>query len=175
MNALVLGIGNILLSDEGAGVRALQEFATRYEVPSTVQLVDGGTCGMELLQYIQGQDLLIILDVVKSGNPPGTIMKIEGEEVPALFQKRISPHQLGLSDLLAAAKLTDSMPEKIILFGIEPDYIKTGLAISPKVRKNMGRFTGMVARELLSSGLDVKTRKSGREGPQKCVSQFPQE
>lgn len=174
MNALVLGIGNLLLSDEGAGVRALQEFADRYEVPSLVQLLDGGTCGIELLQHIQGKDCLIILDVVKSGKPPGTIVKLEGEKVPAFFQSRISPHQLGLSDLLAAASLTDSMPRKIILFGIEPACIETGLAISPEVRKNMGRLAAMVAGVLFSFGFEVKVRTSGKESSLKCALPFPQ-
>ena len=160
MNILVLGIGNLLLQDEGAGVRALAEFERRYAAPAGVELLDGGTSGIELLQYLRGRDYLIILDVVKSGNPPGTIIRMEGEEVPALFQKKISPHQLGLSDLLAAVQLTDRLPRGVVLFGIEPKSIDTGLEMSAEVGRNLGALAHMVARELVSLGLAVEA-KSG--------------
>jgi hydrogenase maturation protease len=160
VNILVLGIGNLLLQDEGAGVRAVEEFGRRYETPEGVELLDGGTSGIELLQYIQGKDCLILLDVVKSGNPPGTFTRLEGENVPALFQKKISPHQLGLSDLLASAQLIDKMPKRVVLFGIEPKSIETGLEMSEEVGGAIGQLADMVALELASLGLDV-TPKSG--------------
>jgi len=155
LNILVLGIGNLLLQDEGAGVRAVDEFGKKYVTPAGVELLDGGTSGIELLQYIRGRDLLIILDVVKSGNPPGTIIRLEGEDVPALFQKRISPHQLGLSDLLAVSQLTDSMPKQIVLFGIEPKSMETGLGMSEDVGRNIENMADMVALELVSLGLEA--------------------
>jgi len=158
LNILVLGIGNLLLQDEGAGVRVVEEFESKYATPAGVELLDGGTSGIELLQYIQGRDHLILLDVVKSGNPPGTIIRLEGKDVPALFQKKISPHQLGISDLLAVAQLTDMMPKQVVLLGIEPKSIETGLELSEEVGRNIGRLADMVARELVSLGLDVTTK-----------------
>jgi hydrogenase maturation protease len=155
LKVLVLGIGNLLLQDEGAGVRALEEFERRYGVPAGVELLDGGTSGMELLQYIQGRSHLILLDVVKGGNPPGTIIRLEGEDVPALFRKKISPHQLGISDLLATARLIGRMPDNVVLFGIEPKSIDTGLEMSDEVGRNIGRLADMVAMELNSLGVDV--------------------
>ena len=155
MNILVLGIGNLLLQDEGAGVRAVEEFERRYAIPVGVELLDGGTSGIELLQYIQGKDCLILIDVVKSGNPPGTLIRLEGQNVPALFQKKISPHQLGLSDLLATAQLIDRMPKRVVLFGIEPKSIETGLEMSEEVGGTIGRLADMVALELASLGLNV--------------------
>jgi len=155
VNILVLGIGNLLLQDEGAGVRAVEEFERNYEIPPGVELLDGGTSGIELLQYIQGKDYLILLDVVKSGNAPGTFVRLEGEKVPALFQKKISPHQLGVSDLLATAQLIDGMPRRVVLFGIEPKSIETGLGMSGEVGGAIGRLADMVALELTSLGLDV--------------------
>ena len=95
MNILILGVGNLLLQDEGAGVRALMLFEQKYELPPGIECLDGGTSGMELLHHIEDRDRLIILDVVKSGNLPGTVVRLEAEEVPALFRKKISPHQLG--------------------------------------------------------------------------------
>lgn len=155
LKVLVLGIGNLLLQDEGAGVRAVEEFGRRYAVPEGVELLDGGTSGIELLQYIQGRDRLILIDVVKSGNPPGTIIRLEGEEVPALFQKKISPHQLGISDLLATAMLIDKIPKQVTLFGIEPKSVETGLELSEEVGGKIGRLADMVALELTALGLEV--------------------
>jgi len=155
VNILVLGIGNLLLQDEGAGVRAVEEFERNYVTPAGVELLDGGTSGIGLLQYIQGKDYLILLDVVKSGNPPGTCIRLEGEKVPALFRQKISPHQLGISDLLATAQLIDGMPKRVVLFGVEPKSIETGLEMSEEVGGTIGRLADMVALELTSLGLEV--------------------
>ncbi len=120
MNVLVLGIGNVLMTDDSVGIRVINELERRFRFPENVELLDGGTSGIELLSYIVNRDYLIIVDAIKSDLPPGTVVKVEGEDVPAKFMTRISPHQLGLSDLLAAATLTGELPKQMVLFGIEP-------------------------------------------------------
>ena len=159
MNILVMGIGNILLQDEGAGVRAVEEFARRYETPASVGLLDGGTSGIELLQHIPGRGVLVLIDVVRNGEPYGTLSRFEGDAVPSLFQNKISPHQLGLSDLLATARLVGSMPEKVILYGIEPKTIETGLEMSAEIAGNIGRLTDLIADEIRSLGVTVTSRQ----------------
>ncbi len=158
MNVLVMGIGNLLLQDEGAGVRVIEKFERLYEPLEGVELLDGGTSGIELLYYIQGRDVLILVDVVRCGSPWGTVCRFEGTEVPALFQQKISPHQLGISDLLATARLTDSLPEKIVLFGIEPKCIDTGLELTEEIAQKITSLTGMIADELTALGLPVTPR-----------------
>jgi hydrogenase maturation protease len=162
MNILVLGIGNLLLSDEGAGVRALEAIEQRFDIPPGVELLDGGTSGMELLGYLQGRDAVIIIDAVTCGKPPGTIVRLEGDQVPALFRRKISPHQLGLSDLLAAARLTDSLPAEVILIGVEPKELGTGLKLSNKVAGVMEELAVLVALELESLGARVAMKKGAR-------------
>jgi len=157
VDILVLGIGNVLLRDEGVGVRAINELERRYRFSSEVELLDGGTAGIELLRHISGRDYLIIIDVVKSGQSPGTVVRIEGENVPAVFRNRISPHQLGLSDLLAAAILTDELPGNIILFGVEPASLDQGLDLSDSVEASMGKLLHVVCDELESLGCNVET------------------
>jgi hydrogenase maturation protease len=110
VRALVMGVGNVLLSDEGVGVRIIEELEHRYRFPEEVEILDGGTSGIELLRFFDERDHLIIVDAVSADHPPGTVMRIEGADVPATFETRITPHQLGLSDLLATAKLTGQMP-----------------------------------------------------------------
>ena len=171
MSALVLGAGNVLLMDEGIGIRAIEELQRRYDVPDDVNLVDGGTSGIELLRFFDGMDHLIIIDAISAGKPPGTVMRVEGDDVPATFETRITPHQLGLSDLLATAKLTDVMPGHLVLFGIEPKTLESGLGFSPEVETSLEKLMGHVVGELRQLGYAVE--KCSEERP--CRSRFWEE
>lgn len=153
MNVLVLGIGNILLHDEGVGVRAIEELEQYYSFPDGVELVDGGTCGLELRDTMSGRDLLVIIDAMKHGSPPGTVYRLDDGGVPAHFHTRISPHQLGISDLLATMALTDSLPSRMVLFGVEPLDLSTGLGLSPAVAEGLAKVVVAVGEELARQGL----------------------
>lgn len=92
MRILVLGVGNILLTDEAIGVRIVEALEQRYTLPDFVEILDGGTAGMELLGDMASRDHLIIADaIVSKKNAPGTIMVLRDDEVPALFTNKISP------------------------------------------------------------------------------------
>lgn len=156
MDILVLGIGNVLLTDEGIGVRALKEIERRYSFSDDVELLDGGTAGIELLRHIRHRKHLIIIDAMTFDQKPGTVMRVEGEDVPAAFRTRISPHQLGLSDLLAAAMLTDELPENLVLFGVEPESIDIGLDLTDTVEASVDKLIGAVTDELRTIGCSVK-------------------
>ena len=156
LNVLVLGLGNILLSDEGAGVKAVEELEHRYDCSSAVQIVDGGTIGLELLPYFEGCSHILIIDAVKTGKKPGTIVKIE--DPPAYFRTRTSPHQIGLADVMGVAAITDILPRDITLFGIEPKQISTGLDLSTEVAQNVSRLVDMVAAELEAIGVEVQVK-----------------
>ncbi len=155
MKILVLGIGNVLLTDEGIGVRALKELERMYTFPPNVELLDGGTAGIELLRHIRKRDYLIIIDAMKCSQEPGTVVRIEGDDVPKAFRSRISPHQLGLSDLLAAAMLTDELPKKLVLFGVEPESIDIGLDLTDTVEASVDKLLCAVADELRSIGCSL--------------------
>jgi len=150
---LILGVGNILLSDEGVGCRTVEELEQRYQFPEAVRLLDGGTAGMELIGAISEADHLILIDALAAGRPPGTVVRVEGEDVPATFQTRISPHQLGISDVLAAATITGDLPASMVLFGIEPESMATGLALSAVVRAGLEKIIKAVVEELTGLGL----------------------
>lgn len=155
LNVLVMGVGSILMTDEGIGIRAVEELQKRYRFPENVEILDGGTSGIELLSYISGRDYLIIIDAIKSGNPAGTVLKVEGEDVPAQFRTRISPHQLGISDLLAAASLTGEMPKQLVLFGIEPKEIVLGIGLSREVRRGLEHLIEVIVEDLRRIGCVV--------------------
>ena len=152
MDILILGIGNVLLTDEGIGVRALKELERRFTFPDNVELLDGGTAGIELLRHIRMRDYLIIIDAMKFDQEPGTVFRVEGADVPAAFRTRISPHQLGLSDLLAAAMLTDELPKNLVLFGVEPESIDIGLDLTDTVEASVEKLVNAVADELRTIG-----------------------
>jgi hydrogenase maturation protease len=158
LNVLVLGVGNILLSDEGAGVRAVEELQNRYNCPDTVEIVDGGTVGFELLPYFDDRSHILIIDAVKTGNKPGTIVRID--DPPAFFQKKVSPHQIGIADVMGIAVITDNMPKNIALFGIEPKELSTGLNLSTEIARNLSRLVDMVVAELKSIGIKVQAKNS---------------
>ena len=133
MKVIVLGLGNILLRDEGVGVRVIEALAQRYVLPAGVEVVDGGTVGMDLLDTLAGCDHLLICDAVKIGAPPGSVVKLVDGQVPALFQTRYSPHQIGLSEVLATLTLTDEAPAAVTLIGIVPADLDLGIELSPLV------------------------------------------
>lgn len=159
MSVLILGVGNVLMSDEGVGVRAIEEIQNRFQFHGDVELLDGGTSGIELLRYISRKDHLIIIDAIKGGHPPGTVLRVEGEDVPARFRTRISPHQLGISDLLAAAALTGEMPKNLVLFGIEPKRIELGLGFSDEVKASFDKLISVVAEEIRGLGYTLEPRE----------------
>ncbi len=152
MKALVLGVGNVLLGDEGVGVRVVEELDNRYQFPEEVSILDGGTAGIELLRYIEGRDLLIVIDAMRAGLSPGEVFRVEGEEVPQRFMTRISPHQIGLSDLLAAGILSECIPRRMVLFGVEPECLETGIRLSGPVNASLPKLIGAVLAELDQSG-----------------------
>lgn len=161
MRVLVLGVGNVLMRDEALGVRAVEELGRRFRFPQDVELLDGGTSGIELLSYIRDRNYLIVIDAVKSGNPPGTIVRIEGEDVPAKFMTKISPHQLGIADLLATATISGHLPEKIVLFGIEPKAVELGLGLSDEVKASFERLIDVVLKELQDAGCAAERVSAG--------------
>ncbi len=148
MSVLVLGVGNMLLRDEGAGVRVVAELEARYRFAPDVAVVDGGTAGMELLDVIAGNEHLILIDALKTGAEPGTVVRLAGEEVPALFRTKMSPHQVGLSDVLAALTLTEEKPGDVVLIGIVPKDLGTGLELSAEIEAGLERMIDLVVAEL---------------------------
>ena len=145
---LVLGMGNLLLEDEGLGVRALEILQQRYEIPPEVELLDGGTTGMGLLDDISGREHLIVLDAVQTGDPPGTLVRLAGDDVPVYFSMRISPHQLGLSDVLATLELSGEKPAEVVVLGLVPQSLEMSLELSGLINGKLGDLAGAAVREL---------------------------
>lgn len=154
-NILVLGVGNVLLSDEGAGVRVVEQLQRSYVFPPQVELIDGGTMGLDLLGYLDDKSHLFIVDAIVSTQPPGSLLIEKLLDPPAYFRQKISPHQIGLSELLAVAAMQDCLPPAITLFGIVPLDLSTGIGMSREVSGAVGQVVLAVVQELGLLGVEV--------------------
>jgi len=113
---LVLGLGNILMNDDAVGVLLAQKLTKKFNQSDCLKIVDGGTLGLDLLNYIEWADKLIIVDGVNLDLEPGTVVRIEGEDISSVFETKLSPHQMGLKDILLAADLIDCKPDRIVFW-----------------------------------------------------------
>ncbi len=158
MAVVVLGIGNILLSDEGVGVRAVEALERAYRLPDSVSLIDGGTCAMEMLEQLENLDALIVIDCVRHGQPPGTPVLLRDEDVPVFFKTKLSPHQVGLCDVLASLQLTGRAPKHTAIIGIQPASLELGMELTPPVATRLPELLAMTVAELRGLGIDVRER-----------------
>lgn len=134
---VVLGIGNTLLSDEGAGVHAVRRLQARGEAPEGVELLDGGTLSFTLAGPIEDTEALIVIDAAELGTAPGVVRVYEGEAMDRFLgaSRKRSVHEVGLLDLLAVAALAGRLPERRALVGIQPEALDWGEAPSAPVAR----------------------------------------
>lgn len=144
---VILGVGNLLLTDDGVGIHAIQKLQAEYSLPGGVQVVDGGTCGLDLLQFLEGVDHLIIIDAARLGKSPGSIVRLEGDQVPAYLALKTSPHEIGLPELLFTARLTDIYPQRVVVFGVQPESIETHLGLTTAVAERLDELVELAALE----------------------------
>jgi hydrogenase maturation protease len=155
----IMGVGNILFTDEGVGVRVLEMLIEQYDFPPNVKMVDGGVLGMNLLGTISEADQLIVIDAVRNGQEPGTLYRLEGEDIPQRVLAKNSLHQVDLLEALTFCEALDKHPETLII-GIEPRDIKTvGLEMTPIVVGKMQAMVEMVILELEILGVTASHRQ----------------
>ena len=145
---VVLGVGNILMADEGLGVRCVDTIERGGSLPPDVVCIDGGTSTHELLEDLESLDLLVIVDAAATGKPPGTIVRLEGTSIPAAFSNKMSPHQHGINDLLASLTLLGRAPGRLVLFGVEPQTMRLSMDLSPAVSAVLPELCRRVVREV---------------------------
>jgi hydrogenase maturation protease len=155
----VLGLGNILLQDEGAGVHAIETLRKDFAFPKNIQLVDGGTIGLDLLSFIEGMDKILIIDAVNIKKKPGTIVIVDDENIPSLISAKLSVHEIAFPDVLSVLRLLGTKPARMTLIGIQPESIDAGFNMSEAVNKNFGRLVNTVIEKLNEWGVQVKRTK----------------
>jgi len=141
------------MNDDAAGVLVVQTLAGKYEFPEELTLLDGGTLGLDILPYLEGVDRLLVVDAVETGDPPGTIIRMTGDDIPLALATKVSPHQMGLKDLLLVADLQGYAPREMVLWGVQPGSIEMDIELSPEVAESLGILQDKVLAELESWGL----------------------
>lgn len=150
---VLLGLGNTLFGDEGLGIRALERLLERYRLPPEVAALDGGVLGLELLAHVEGATHLLVIDAVQTGRAPGTLVRLEGEDIQAVLALKLSMHQVGFQEVLAMSALRGTTPPRLVVWGMEPATLETGLDLSETVAARLDHLVEAVVGELRRWGL----------------------
>lgn len=158
MNILLLGIGNVLWADEGFGVRVIERLQKGYRFPDCVKVMDGGTQGVYLVEHVQAADVLIVFDAVDYNLPPGTLKRIENDDVPNfLGAKKMSLHQTGFQEVLAMAQMLGSYPQHLLLIGVQPEELDDyGGSLRPSVKAQIQPAIDMALDYLQAFGIEAE-------------------
>jgi hydrogenase maturation protease len=157
---LILGLGNLLCSDDGLGALAAQRIAETRTLPDGVKVLDGGTLGLALLPYLEDAERAILIDAIAADGPPGTLVRLEGDEVGPAVAARLSVHQVGVSDLIEAARWRDRVPPTLVLLGSVPETIELGVGLSPRVQATFPQLIEVVCEEAGRLGFSLE-KKAG--------------
>jgi len=145
---MLLGVGNLLFTDEGVGIHVIQALLKEYTFPENVSVEDGGVLGINLLGIISRADELIVVDAIRNGGPPGTLYRLEGDDIPKRILAKNSLHQVDLLEALTLCQALDKVPETVII-GVEPQDIETlGLDLTPPVQAKLEDLMAMALQEL---------------------------
>ena len=151
------------MKDEKLGVHAINTIRELYDYPPELEIIDGGTLGLDLLPIFEDCDKLVIVDAVNFGREPGYIGVLEDEQIPAAIFSKISVHQIGLADLITVARLKGIMPSRLCLIGMQPapEDFSLGLEMSDPVKKNMDNLISIVVDKLKELQIVCSSRHSG--------------
>ncbi|NLI34670.1 MAG: HyaD/HybD family hydrogenase maturation endopeptidase [Deltaproteobacteria bacterium] len=150
---LVLGVGNILLRDEGVGVRVVEKLQAEYDFSPNVELMDGGTLGLRLMEPISEADVLIVADAVKNGEPPGTVYRLPAEMLAKRVAFKNSLHQLNLVETLMLTEILGNSPGVAVVIGVEPaDISPWGVELTDIVQERVSEMCARVLEEVEKAG-----------------------
>ena len=157
---MILGIGCILYSDEGFGVRVIETLQERYEFPENVLVVDGGVLGINLLGVISKPDQLIVVDAIRNKGKPGDLYRLEGDAIPERIRAKNSLHQVDFLEALTLCQALDKVPESVIV-GVEPQDIETqSIELTPTIQAKVDAVIDMVLTELDRLGVSYRKGRS---------------
>ena len=164
MNVRILGLGNVLMSDDGFGPYAVRVLEAFYDIPEDVQVIDAGTPGLDLTPYLIDADVVILFDTIKAPGKPGDVHVFQLDDIlrhPP--QPRLSPHDPGIKEALLTVAAAGAGPKEVLLIGVVPEWIATGVALSPSVRSAIAPVLGLALTELERLGLRPHMRPVPRQ------------
>lgn len=130
---VVIGVGSPLMTDDGIGLAALEALREAWRFEPPVELLDGGTWGMNLLPFLERAPRALLLDAIHAGRDPGALVTLERDDLPRFLSQKVSPHQIDLREVLALAELRGTLPGEIVALGLQPAKVEMGAAPSPGI------------------------------------------
>ena len=143
----VVGIGNLLLKDEGIGIHVV-EILKKANLSKEVELIDGATLGLDLLYLMEGKDKVIIVDAIDANAKPGTIFKFSPQDIKDKEKTKLSLHQVGLLEVLELNEVRSERTPEIVVFGIQPQEIDWGMEPTPLIQEKIPKLVNLVIEEL---------------------------
>jgi hydrogenase maturation protease len=148
VRTVVIGLGNPLMCDDGVGLAALQRLGTDWEFSPPVELIDGGTWGLNLLPVIEFAEQIILIDAIDVGAQPGAPVTLLRDQLPRLLQVKVSPHQIAVAEVIALAQLRGTLPERVLAIGLQPARVELSAALSEECQGALGELLSLVLRQL---------------------------
>lgn len=145
-NTVVMGAGNLLMSDDGVGVHVVQVLRTRKELPGDVKLLDAGTAALDVLPLLEGVERLIIIDAVRGGGSPGTVYRFSPNDVSEEPSRKLSLHQMSLIQALRTTEMLGSRLPEVVILGVEPRVISPGIGLSSEVQAAVEKVIDTITR-----------------------------
>lgn len=157
---VVIGLGNPLMGDDGLGIATLERLRAEYVLPAEVELVDGGTWGLNLLPVIEDANAVILIDAIDGGAVPGAPVRLEHALLPRYLATKISPHQVDLRDVLGLAELRGTLPARTVALGLQPARIEFGAPLSETMQRGIDGLVLAIVEELAQQGYRAVLRAS---------------
>lgn len=154
MSILVLGLGNLVMTDDSLGCRVAEILTQRFDFPEQVEILDGGTLGLDLLPRLEGIEKLLVIDALEMGAAPGAVFRLTGDEVPRAFANKLSVHQMGLQDLLSVSELQGHLPPELVVWGAQAESIEMGTELSEAMSMALNDIVDAVVRQLADWGAE---------------------
>lgn len=159
MKTLIFGAGNLLLTDEGFGVHCIRHLEANYDFPEEVELYDGGTLGIMVSHKFEEAERIFLLDILDTTGQPGEIRRYEKDEVMLNhLPVKLSPHQIGIQEMLMVCELRGVAPERFTVLGAIPASLDSGDTLTPPLARACAAIGEMVVAELRRDGIDVRPR-----------------
>jgi len=159
MKTLIFGAGNLLLTDEGFGVHFINYLQDNYVFPEEVELYDGGTLGIMVTHMLEDAERVYLVDVIEAKGNPGEVFRYEKDDfMLGRLPIKMSPHQIGIQEVLSLSEIRERCPEKVSLFGVIPQSYDAGVELSPLLADKLPALAELVVGELRSAGCRITAR-----------------
>ena len=161
MKTLIFGAGNLILSDEGFGVHCIRHLAAHYDFPDEVELYDGGTLGIMVTHKIEEADRVFLIDTVDTTGAPGEVFRFEKDDIMLnRLPVKLSPHQIGIQEMLFISEMRGGCPDRISLLGVIPETLDPGDTLSNVLQERVGEVGRLLVAELRALGHAVREKSA---------------